>query len=409
MIEDLFSEPVVKRLYVGPLEPFLDSFASLLANQGYTRSSIKDKIRLVARFSKWLHQQHLEVNELNDQWIEKFIRYNGRKGPVRRGDFAALRLLLEYLGRTDDTSHLPNEDCTLHRIENGFAQYLSQERGLSPATLARYIPMVRYFLIDRFPTGAIQIDRLTPADVTTFLLCYAQTVKRKTAKLMVTSLRAFFRYLCLCGEIATDLAEFVPTVSDWRLANLPKSLEPQQIESLLTSCDQNNKVGQRDYTILLLLTRLGLRAGEIATMTLDDIHWEVGEFTVRGKGPRTDRLPIPRDVGEALVTYLKQGRPACSTRRVFIRARAPYQGFSSSVAACNIVQRALLRAKIHPPSKGAHLLRHSLATHMLRKGASLTEIGEIMRHTSISTTEIYTKVDMAALRSLALPWLGGGV
>lgn len=405
MIEHLFSKSVVKRLYVGTLEPFLDSFASLLSNRGYAGSSIKDKIRLVAKFSEWLNQQHLEVNELNEQWIDKFIKYNGRKGPVRRGDFATLRLMLKHLGRSTITSHLLNESYTL----NGFAQYLSQERGLSPATLSNYIPMVRYFLINRFPTGPIQIDRLTPADVTTFLLCYAQRVKRKTVKLMVTSLRAFFRYLYLCGETATDLAEFVPTVSDWRLSDLPKFLEPQQVESLLTSCDQNNKVGQRDYTILLHLTRLGLRAGEIVAMTLDDIHWEVGELTVRGKGPRTDRLPIPRDVGEALVTYLKQGRPACSTRRVFIRARAPYQGFSSSVAVCNIVQRALLRAKLQPPSKGAHLLRHSLATHMLRKGASLTEIGEIMRHTSISTTEIYTKVDMAALRALAQPWPGGDV
>jgi len=209
------------------------------------------------------------------------------------------------------------------------------------------------------------------------------------------------------GEIATDLAEFIPTVSDWRLSDLPKSLEPQQVECLLSNCDQSSKTGQRDYTILLLLTRLGLRAGEVVKMTLDNINWEAGELVVCGKGPRKDRLPIPCDVGEALVVYLQHGRPVCSTRRVFIRARAPHQGFSSSVAVCDIVRRALARAKLHSPFKGAHLLRHSLAVRMLRNGASLDEIGELLRHASQNTTEIYTKVDMAALRSLTQPWPGG--
>ncbi len=407
MLEQLFSGSALKQLYVGPLQPFLNSFESLLSNQGYARFSRKDKIRLLSRFSKWLHQQHLGVNELSDQVIEKFIRYNRRKGAIRRGDIATLRLLLQHLGRTDVTSNFANEHFTLHRIENGFAQYLSQERGLSPVTLAKYIPMVRYFLANRFHTGAIQLNKLRPSDITTFILRYTQTVKRKTAKSMVTSLRAFFRYLCLRGETASDLAEFVPTISYWRLAGLPKSLKPQQVECLLSSCDQSNKLGQRDYTILLLLIRLGLRAGEIVAMTLDDINWEAGELTIRGKGPRIDRLPIPQDVGESLVTYLQHGRPVCSERRVFIRARAPLQGFSSSVAVCNIIERALLRAKLQSPSKGAHLLRHTLATNMLRNGASLTEIGEIMRHASICTTEIYAKVDIASLRSIAQSWPGG--
>jgi site-specific recombinase XerD len=407
MTEYLFSESVLKRLYVGPLKPSLHSFEALLSDRGYTRYSIKDKIRLIARFSEWIHQQHLEVNELNGQVINKFIRCKGRKGSVRRGDFATLRLLLQHLGNTEVTPNLENEDCIVHHIEKGFAQYLSQERGLSPATLVSYIPMVRHFLTDRFNAGPIQIVKLSPSDVSTFILRYARTVKRKTAKLMVSSLRAFFRYLHLRGEIAVDLVEFIPTIADWRLSDIPKSLEAQQVERLLSSCDRSNKNGQRDYVILLLLARLGLRAGEIVKMTLDDIDWIAGELIIEGKGPRKDRLPLPWDVGKALVTYLQHGRPSCSTRRVFIRTRAPHNGFSSSVAVCNIVRRALLRAKLQPPCKGAHLLRHSLATHMLSKGASLTEISEILRHASIDTTEIYTKVDIAALRSLAQSWPGG--
>ena len=275
--------------------------------------------------------------------------------------------------------------------------------------MTNYIPLIRCFLSNCFKAGTIKLEKLCPKDITAFILSYTQSVKRSTAKLMLTSLRAFFRYLRFRGQIATDLAAFVPAISDWRLTGLPKSLEPEQIEDLLKSCDQNTKVGQRDYTILSLLARLGLRAGEIVKMTLDDINWDVGELIIRGKGSRKDKLPIPYDVGEALVAYLQHGRPTCPTRCVFIRARAPYQGFSSSVAICNIVHRALLRAKINSCHKGAHLLRHSLATNMLRKGASLTEIGEVLRHQLPSTTEIYTKIDIVSLRSLAQPWLGGEI
>ena len=380
-------------------------------DRGYAKSTVKEKTRLIVKLNHWLHQQHLGANELKEEVIYKFIEYQGRKNPVRRGDFATLRLLLQHMRDMGLalSSTIEIENNPFHLIEHGFAQYLSQERGLSRATLAIYIPLVRSFLSERFKTDRIQLDELSPTDINTFILRYAQSVKRSTAKLMVTSLRSFFRYLRLRGEIATDLAEFVPTVADWRLSGIPKSLEPEQIESLLKSCDQSNKAGQRDYTILLLLARFGLRAGEIVAMTLDDINWEAGELHIRGKGPRKDRFPIHWDVGEALATYLRHGRPFCSTRRVFVRIKAPYQGFSSSVAVCNMVQRALLRAKIQTCHKGAHLLRHSLATNMLREGASLAEIGEILRHQLQNTTEIYIKVDIAALRSLAQPWMGGEV
>lgn len=407
MTENLLSEPVLKDLYFGPLKPFLDRFECLLLEQGYAMTSIQEKIRIAADFREWLHQQHFELNELSDRLIDEFIKYKERKGTIRRGHVATLRLLLRYLGHTD----AQKEDCSVPDIEKGFAQYLTQERGLSPVTVGRYIPMVRRFLDNRFNGGTIQIHKLNPSDIAAFFLRYVQTVKRKTANLMATALRAFFRYLQLQGDIDTDMAEFIPSIADWRLSDIPKFLEPYEVERLLSSCDRSNTVGQRDYAILLVLARLGLRAGEIVKMALDDIDWEAGELIIQGKGPRKDRIPLPWDVGEALVTYLQHGRPVyvCSTRRVFIRARAPYQGFSSSVAVCNIVERALLRADLQPPCKGAHLLRRSLATHMLRQGAALGEIGEILRHASITTTEIYAKVDIAALRTLAQPWLGGAV
>jgi site-specific recombinase XerD len=407
MTEKLLSDPALTDLYRGPLKPFLDCFGVVLSDEGYARTSIKEKLRVVADFRGWLHQQHFELNGLSDLSIDEFMKYQRRKDPIRRGHAATLRLLLAHLGSPDIILESKEQECGAHNIEIGFAQYLSRERGLSPITIGRYIPLVRYFLNERFNAGTLQIREMRPNDVTAFLLRYLQMVKRKTAKTMGAALRAFFRYLRLRGEIESDLAEVIPSIADWRLSDIPKSLDVYEVERLLSNCDRNNKAGQRDYTILLILARLGLRAGEITKMTLDDIDWEAGELIIQGKGPRKDRIPLPWDVGEALATYLQQGRPACSTRRVFIRTRAPYRGFSSSVAVCNIVERALSRAKLHPPCKGAHLLRHSLATNMLRKGASLGEIGEILRHTSITTTEIYAKVDIVGLRTLAQSWPGG--
>ena len=188
---------------------------------------------------------------------------------------------------------------------------------------------------------------------------------------------------------------------------MPKSIEPQQVERLLKTCDRRTATGRRDFAVLLLLARLGLRGGEVAALTLDDLDWEAGQITVRGKGSRRDRLPIPRDVGEALVAYLRDGRPRCTTRRVFLTSRAPVRELACQGTVGCIVSRCLARAGISSARKGAHLLRHSLAVRMLRRGASLAEIGEILRHRRLDTTAIYAKVDLTALRTLAQMWPGG--
>ena len=224
---------------------------------------------------------------------------------------------------------------------------------------------------------------------------------------MVTALRSFLRYLRHQGRIATDLAAAVPGVAAWRLSGLPKFLPIDQIQRILKSCNRQSTVGRRDYAILMLLARLGLRAGEIVALTLDDIRWDTGEITVLGKGGRQSRLPLPHEVGRALADYLQRGRPLCSSRRFFIRDHAPRQGFANSGAVSTLVHRALERAGVSSPSKGAHLFRHSLATHMLRQGASLADIGDLLRHRGINTTAIYAKVDLNALRLLAQPWPGG--
>jgi integrase/recombinase XerD len=201
----------------------------------------------------------------------------------------------------------------------------------------------------------------------------------------------------------------VPTVADWRLSILPKYLTPEQVERVLKACNRGTASGRRDYAILLLLARLGLRAGEVVALQLDDINWRAGEIIVRGKGLFHDRMPLPPDVGEALTSYLRRGRPACPTRRVFVCMKAPRRGLAGSSTLTTIVRRALVRADLHPTFKGAHLLRHSLATSLLRSGATMGEIGEVLRHRVPTTTEIYAKVDFDGLRSLAHPWpIGGG-
>jgi len=198
--------------------------------------------------------------------------------------------------------------------------------------------------------------------------------------------------------------ERIPTVADWRHSTVPKYLSEEQVERLLDACNRDTATGRRDQAVLLLLSRLGLRACEVVALELDDIDWRSGEITVRGKGSHHDRLPLPSEVGNALAEYLRRHRPACTTRRLFVRARAPRRGFTSSGAIISIVRRALRRADLNPPLRGAHLLRHSLATGMLRKGAAMAEIGQVLRHRSPITTEIYAKVDFDALRALALPW-----
>ena len=397
--------------HLGPLGYHLPAFASLLYAQGYTPASLRGKIQIFRNFSRWLGKQQMKVCELDERAIGLFFEEYPRSGYVRRGDLSTLRSLLEWLRDVEGTRALSAEvnDNEFHSIECDFRRYLEEERGLSQATLRNYLPVVRSFLTERFGSDAIVLSEIGVSDVTRFVLRNARTMSCRRAQLITSALRGFFRFLLFRGDIASDLAASVPTVADWRLSELPKSLDPEEVERMLRNCDQGTAIGQRDYAVLLLLARLGLRAGEVVAMTLDDIDWEAGVITIRGKGARYDQLPTPQDVGEALVTYLRHGRPSCDTRRMFVRAKAPRRRFSGSSAIGDIVRRALARAGLDPIRKGAHLLRHSLATKMLQRGARLTEIGEILRHSTPNTTEIYAKVDLAALSALAQPWPGGDV
>lgn len=396
----------VQRVCVGPLAPHTDRFAEFLAAEGYAPHTIRTKCASVADLSHWLKRCGLPLTELDEERVKQF--HARHRDSMRRGDATTGDQLLEFLRRRSAIPSLPRKTdrSALGRLMEDYERFLSSQRGLAHSTVVGYLSIVRRFLSEHFANKALRFQTLRPADLHRFVLREARRVSRAHAGTTVTTLRSFLRFLRQRGAIKIDLAAALFGVAYWRLSHIPKSLPPEQVEQLLHSCDRSTPSGQRDYAILLLLARLGLRGGEVLAMTLDDLDWEHGDILVRGKGQRLERLPLPKDVGAALVHYLRHVRPACPTRKVFIRLKAPRHGLRLS-AICCVVRRALLRAGLSPDFKGAHLLRHSLATKMLRRGAPLGEIGQLLRHRQPTTTQIYAKVDIEALRGIALPWMGG--
>jgi len=399
----------IDRFRIGPLGPHIARFASLLSEQGYSKQMGMQKIRLVAFLSRWLGKRKVRIRQIDEQRIADFLK--AQRQPLRRHRQVqhTLAQLLQHLRHSKVIPDLRTSqaESPIELLIHDYGQFLARERGLSQLTLDNYLPVARRFLSNSFGVKTVQLGKLTAKDVNRFILRDKATFSPKRVQLTTSALRSFLGFLYQHGQLPVPLATAVPTVAIWRFSELPKCLEPEQVERLVQSCDRSNLCGRRDYAALLLLARLGLRAGELVHLCLEDINWNVGEILIRGKSSREDRLPLAPDVGCALAAYLQKGRPACSSRRVFIRIKAPHVGFSSSVAICDIVRRALLRANLHPEGKGSHLLRYSLATQMLRGGASLTQIGQILRHQLPQTTEIYAKVNLAALRALAQPWPGG--
>ncbi len=392
----------------GSLRAHLATFAAALADRGYATSTAKEQLRLVAEFGRWSERKHALVSELDERCVAEFLASRRRSGRRARSHGATLRALLSILrdvgvARPAIATDAGCDVSPIATIEREFTRYLGEERGLNATTRINYVPVVRCLLLRRFGTGPVQFDKLRPDDISRFVVRQARVSPRRMP-VIVPALRVFLRWLHQCGSTCSNLAGCVPSAPKWRLATVPKSIPSEQVERLLRHCDRATAGGRRDYAILLLLARLGLRAGEVVAMELDDLNWETGELLVRGKGGHQDRLPVPRDVGAAVAAYLRHGRPISSTRRVFVRARAPRRGFVNASAISCLVNRGLKRAGLEPPRKGAHTLRHALACTMLRRGASLTEIGQILRHRSPDTTAIYAKGDVAALRALAPAW-----
>jgi site-specific recombinase XerD len=411
VINQLFTFPcTIERLRQGPLNEYLDTYATAVAEQGYAPNSIRSQVVVIADLSRWLQQKHIEAANLDSQVVARYLKSRGRHEGIRRGDARALDRFLSLLRQTGVIKPVRERPIASPRqcVVDEFRRYLLQERRLSPATPDNYAPFIDQFLSERFARRVLNLSAIKAVDVTNFVRLHAHQLSPMRAALMVTALRSFFRYLRHRGDIDTDLAACVPAVPKWSLSVLPRFLSAESVQRVLDGCDRKAPIGRRNYAILLLLARLGLRAGEVVGLNLEDIDWKEGLIVVRGKGGKSVPLPLPVDVGEAIAVYLQQDRPRCSVRRVFIRHRAPMIGFRNSVAIGTLVMRALKQAGVESAHTGSHVFRHSLATNLLRQGCSLDEIGELLRHQSPNTTAIYAKVDLTALRTLALPWPGGG-
>ena len=288
----------------------------------------------------------------------------------------------------------------LEELVEDYRAWLVNERSLAPSTVSYYVRAARLFLCEH---DGRDLKSLTLGEVTDFVVRQCPRFSVGNAKNLVTGVRSLLGYLYVEGLTEHQLASAVPAPSGWRGANLPRGLGAVELAALLAGGGDASVVGRRDHAIVVLLARLGLRVGEVAALTLDDLDWSHGEIVVRGKGNRIERLPLPVDVGEAVVSYLHEGRPPAPCRSLFLRTRAPMTGLSSP-GICGVVHRACVRAGV--PPVGAHRLRHSAATAMLRAGASLEEVGQVLRHRSTQVTALYAKVDFVALRTLALPWPG---
>ncbi len=401
---------VLSRVPEGPLAAYLGRFAESLSRQGYTHRYIHRQVMLAACFSRWLKQMEVPPHHITSEHPAQYLRLRYRRRRPNQGDPAALGHFVAFL-RCE--SVIPAEKISTRRLTpaeqcvQAYEQYLREERVLAEATIVNYAPFIGQFLKERFGAGPVQLSSLRAKDVVQFVLRQARHLHLKRAKLLTTALRSFLQYARYRGEIELDLAAVVPCVANWSMPSIPRGIAPDHVRRLLSQIDRSTAVGRRDYAILLLLARLGLRSGEVAFLELEDIDWESGCLSVHGKCGRRTQLPLPEDVGEAIVAYLRHGRPRSTSRRVFLRARAPVRGFLTQCAVGTIVRHALLRAGIEAPTTGAHQFRHGLATEMLRQGASLAQIGELFGHKSPETTKIYAKVDLDALRTLALPWPGG--
>jgi integrase/recombinase XerD len=387
----------------GQLAAFADGFQQQLVKAGYSRSATKKQLNLVVHLDAWLDTEGLRLEALSSRKVEQF--FAGRR-EAGRSNLLTVRSLAPLVGFLRDQGvDLPVEpQVATNAVEAAverFAHFLRAERGLVEGTVAFYQRVAHRFLTDRFGDGAVDIGVLSAEDVTGFVARRCRPLSISAARQSVSALRSFLRFARMEGLTSLALDQAVLSVAGWN-PSLPKAIESSTVDRLLASCDRRRGIGRRDYAVLMVLARLGLRAGEVVALELDDIDWRAGQVLVRGKRRREDLLPLPADVGQALAGYLHRGRPASTDRRVFLRHFAPHIGLEGSGAIRGVLQRACRQAGISYVNP--HRLRHTVATGMLRGGASLSEIGLVLRQSGAATTAMYAKVDLVRLAALAIDW-----
>lgn len=411
MSPDYVGSVTARRLSAGLFAQHAAGFVGALRAQGFGAAGIRMKLTIVVQFVRWLERHRVPLEVVDEARVREFLCARRRRYGSASAAAATTRHLLRHLRSIAVVPDLqtPSPRGAGARVEAAYAEYLRRERALVDLTIDAYLGLVRPFLSMRGAPHARSLARVDAKAVTQFVVQQARCLGPGRTKLLVTALRSLLRFLYVTGRTPKDLTRCVPRVADWRRTGLPKYIPAADVQCLIRSCDRRRHAGRRDYAVLLLIARLGLRACEVVRMTLDDLDWKAGELLVRGKGARIDRLPLPSEVGDALVAYLRDVRPHGASRKVFLCARTPRRDLSNSSTVSTIVRRAIERVGLDTPSRGAHLLRHSLATTLLRRDSSLAEIGSLLRHRSPDTTVLYAKVDLPPMREIALRWPGGAV
>lgn len=409
MLEEFFDSRFrIQELRSGPGGRLLERFAEELRQTGYAELTARRHIRAAEHLVYWTNQKGVVTECLKEDCVESFDRHLRRCqcphfGHNNRGELReSARQFLKFLRRIGVIPGTVTRETTPEPILlQQFRQWMHPQRGTFESTLYNYSLAIRDLLeaLGEDPRG------YDAQGLRKFILERNQHCGWAKAKKTVTAVRAFIRFLAVEGKCSTTLEAAIPALAHWRLASLPRYLQPEEVERVISSCEREAKVSRRDRAILLLLARLGLRAGDIVQLRLGDINWGEAWISVAGKGRHQTRLSLSQDVGDAIAAYLESDRPPLNTDRLFICSRAPFRAFTSHCAVSMLVKQAMRRAGVTCRNRGAaHVLRHSAATSMLRQGASLQEIANILRHRSIQTTEIYAKVDIAALQQIAQPW-----
>lgn len=395
----------------GVLRPLIHAYADHLASRDYRPATIESLEDRARHFCFWLNQSGIDVSSIDGGVVEQFRLHqcqcpgNRPSGSLSRSYIDRVLQFVRFLEQTG-VMHSPTHQVveTIDGRIPDYLEWLRRHRGLSEETIRSR----RKLLVKMIPLLGPNASRYDAALIRRFIVDESRKHKPAHMKCVVTTLRSYLRFLVVQGECQSWLDQAVPTIAHWKHSNLPHYLPAGKVEQLIDSCDIETPAGLRDRAILLLLARLGLRARDIMKLRLSDIDWNEGTLQVCGKGRRSARLPLPQDAGDALLGYLNNARPIVSHEYVFLRMLAPYTPFANSHTVSSIVNRALTRAGItDAPSRGAHLLRHSAATSLLRSGETLATISTVLRHSSIDMTAHYAKVDVTALQQIAQPWPGG--
>lgn len=382
---------------------FAAGFREELLAGGYPPGTAAKHLQLMAHLSRWMAVHDVAPAALGRGEIGRYVA-DRRVTHVQMSSAFALRALLGHLRGLGIVPAAGSREAPTPAGEllDRYADYLCTRRGLKSGTVRNYTNHARDFLVDcEQRVGGLALETLDVAVVNGYMLRESRRVSVSSAQAAAGALRSLLRFMHVEGLIDRDLAGAVPTIAKWRLASLVKAVDTAVVTRILASCDQDSSIGRRDFAIVMLLSRLGLRISEVATLRVEDLDWSAGELVINGKGDRRERLPMPVDVGEAIVGWLRHGRPDCANRCVFIRSRSPHVGLHPA-SLNGIVHNACQRAGL--PAITAHQLRHTAATEMLRAGAGLREVGQVLRHRSSEVTSIYAKVDRRALADLVQQW-----